>query len=244
MRHGNRALLLVCAALMGCDARDGTETRTIRLSYMSPDQALELIEPYVGSLENIRRTTSPAALTITAPAARIDQIEELLDRFDVPAPGVQLRFQLIEADGFTQADSSIADVEAALRELFRFRGYRLIAEAFAAGSSRTSTSHALIGPRNTPLQLAVDIGQVMMGRSSQDSAASAAATARGPGNPNDVSATAVQRTVELRVSLLAGGELVLQSAVTVPHGQTVVLGTARPFADMGALILVVRPEIQ
>jgi hypothetical protein len=40
------------------------------------------------------------------------------------------------------------------------------------------------------------------------------------------------------------GDVILESNVAVPHGQTVVLGTARPFPNMGALILVVRPEIQ
>jgi hypothetical protein len=36
----------------------------------------------------------------------------------------------------------------------------------------------------------------------------------------------------------------LTTSVNVPAGQTVVLGTARPDAKRGALILVVTPEIK
>jgi hypothetical protein len=46
------------------------------------------------------------------------------------------------------------------------------------------------------------------------------------------------------VTLGDRGEEVLRTSVIVPDGQTVVLGTARPFQDRGALILVVSPGIQ
>src|SRR5215211_109995 len=116
---------------------------------------------YIGSLARVRATEQPAALTMTASRAKLDQIEELLRRYDVASPTVRLRFQIIEADGFSTNDSSIAEVEAALRELFRFQGYRLVADALATGSSRSSTSHRLVGPGDHGLVLAVFIGQVI-----------------------------------------------------------------------------------
>ena len=47
----------------------------------------------------------------------------------VQAQSVILTFQVIEADGFTESDPAIADVRETLQELFRFRGYRLAADA-------------------------------------------------------------------------------------------------------------------
>jgi type II secretory pathway component GspD/PulD (secretin) len=213
-------VLLVCGALSGCAAAGSDEeTRTIELAHMKPEQAQLLMEPYLGDVSRIRATEKPAAVTITAAGAKLDQLEELLRRYDVPSPGVRLNFQVIEADGFTTNDSSIAEVETALRELFRFRGYRLVAEALATGTSRAATRHQLVGGDNLVLQLHVEVGQV--------------------------SSTPAGKAAELRVILLRPpAEVVLESNVTVPHGQTVVLGTARPFPNMGALILVVRPEIQ
>jgi hypothetical protein len=213
-------VLLIAVVLGGCAAASNEEeTRTITLAHLKPEQAQLLLEPYLGDGGRIRATEKPVAVTITASGARLDQIEELLRRYDVPSPNVRLRFQIIEADGFTTNDSAIAEVEAALRELFRFRGYRLVAEALATGSSMGTTSHRMVAPGDRGFQLEVFVGQVT---ASQD-----------------------RKAAELRVTLRADaiGE-VLQSGVTVPHGQTVVLGTARPFPNMGALILVVRPEIQ
>jgi type II secretory pathway component GspD/PulD (secretin) len=211
--------VLVCAVLGGCGASSGgEETRTIPLAHMKPDQALMLVEPYMGSLEKVRATERPAALTITASGLKLDQIQDLLRRYDVPFRNVRLRFQIIEADGFTTNDSAIAEVETALRQLFRFRGYRLIAEALAAGASGSVTSHQLIGPGDITLHLEVGVGQV--------------------------SGLEDRKAVELNVELNGPRGTILRSGVTVPHGQTVVLGTARPFPNMGALILVVRPEIE
>ena len=211
-------VLLVCAALAGCAAGGGDETRTLELVHLKPEQAQLLLEPYLGDDARIRSTERPPAVTITASGPKLDQLQELLRRYDV-SPAVRLRFQIIEADGFTTNDSAISEVDTALRQLFRFRGYRLIAEALAAGSSRTSTRHQLVGADDLVLQLNVDIG--------------------------DVRVTSTGRAAELRVVLARPpGDVILESNVTVPHGQTVVLGTARPFPNMGALILVVRPEIQ
>src|SRR5688500_100813 len=213
-------VLLGTFALGGCAAADdGDETRTIELAHMKPEQAQLLVEPYMGDGARLRATEKPAALTITASSGKLDQLEELLRRYDVASPGVRLRFQIIEADGFTTRDAAIGDVETALREVFRFQGYRLIAEALAAGSSYSRTLHQLVGPGEVSFQLIVEVGKV--------------------------TATQSGKAADLHVRLEGAGRgTILESSVTVPHGQTVVLGTARPLPNMGALILVVRPEIQ
>ena len=218
MRRTLHALTLVLLAA-ACTERGDTVTRTIELAHMDAEQAIMLVEPYVdGGATMIRRTDSPNALTITASEERLDQVTELLQRFDVPAPGVKLHFQIIEADGFTTTDSAIAAVESSLRELFRFRGYRLAAEALLSGSAHSHAEQHLIGPAETPMTIAVGIGRI----------------------------TAVEgrSALELQISLSMPGMSILQTTVTVPDGQTVVLGSARPFRELGAIILVVRPEIE
>ena len=59
----------------------------------------------------------------------LSAIGRVLAEYDVAHPAVRFHFQLIEADGFTASDPAIAEVEAELRKVFQFRGYRLAAEA-------------------------------------------------------------------------------------------------------------------
>jgi hypothetical protein len=211
-------VLLASTAFAACDDRNN-ETRTFRLDHMSPHSAGELVAPYVPAGSTLVRVSqTPAAITISASRERLEQIEEMLERLDVAAPSVQLRFQLIEADGFTTTDPAIADVEAALRELFRFQGYRLVADALVTTAPFNSAEQRLLGFDDTPLTLQVSVGQV----NRSESAAS----------------------VQLNVRLVGQNGQILGTGVVVPGGQTVVLGTARPDQSRGALILVVRPIIQ
>ena len=214
--------ILCCVLLLavaGCAGRD-RETRTFLLRHLDSEAAVLLIEPYLGAATaSMRRTDRPAAVTITAAPEHLDRIDELLRRYDVPVPGVVLNFQVIEADGFTESDPAIKDVEASLRELFRFRGYRLVGEAMVRASSRTNVSQALTGPADRRMQLAVGVGEVIA---------------------NDE-----RRAVELHVQLdMDDAGSVIATGVTVPDGQQVVLGSSRPVPGMGALILVVRPQIE
>jgi hypothetical protein len=210
--------MLAIATLTACDAR-GTDTRTFELEHMSPRDAQALIDPYVPEAEvNMRASERPPAITVSAPAGRLDQIAEMLSRYDVAAPDVRLRFQLIEADGFTDTDPAIADVEAVLRELFRFRGYRLAADAMVAISQQNMSRQRLLAFGDVPLDLTVSVQRI--------------------------STTADATSIDLHVSLSGHGSDILSTREVVPAGRTVVLGTARPFQDRGALILDVRPEIQ
>jgi hypothetical protein len=142
----------------------------------------------------------------------------MLSRFDVAAPDLRLRFQLIEADGFTGVDPAIADVEAALRELFRFSGYRLVSESMITAAQYSNSSQRLLGSGGLPLFLSLRV--------------------------NRISSAADRSSADIEVTLGALDRQILETRVVVPGGQTVVLGTARPFEDRGALILVVRSEIQ
>ncbi|HEX6308739.1 MAG TPA: hypothetical protein VFZ69_11155 [Longimicrobiales bacterium] len=211
------ALLVLGAAAAGCDT-GRTDTRTFELAHLDPEAAAELIRPYIPDAAVMVRESQPRVITVAASPARLEQIADLVKRYDVPAPDVRLSFQLVEADGFTDADPAIADVEAVLRDLFRFNGYRLAAEAMVTARSRSATMQQLLATGNVPLTLSVQVGEI----------------SRANGNS----------AVDLSVSLDGRMGTVLSTRVVVPGGQTVVLGAARPLEDRGALILVVRPVIE
>lgn len=202
--------------MIGCQA--GTETRTYELQHIRPEEAFGMLEPYVpGGGDNMRLTNTPPALTITAPVTRLEQVEGVLRTYDRARPDVQLRFQIIEADGFTATDPAIADVQHALQDLFRFRGYRLVSEGIAQAKA----------PGRLHQQMAAGERQYSI----------TAALER-------VITANAGAAVELGIELRSAGDLVLTTSLTVPSGQTVVVGSARAQADGNTLILVVRPLIR
>jgi hypothetical protein len=137
---------------------------------------------------------------------------------DKPTPQVvALKFQIIEADGFTQHDPAIAPVESVLHGLFRFQGYRLAAEAYLSARANSESQQTVAGVDDAQYMIDVKVGDVVR----REGKASA----------------------ELEATLWTNVP-VLKTAVNVPNGQTVVLGTARPSAKRAALILVVTPEIK
>ena len=120
--------IVAAFVVLGC--ANGEETRTFELRHLEPDAAATLIEPYLpDGVLAVQQTAEPRTVTVTGPAARVEQVAEVLQTYDRPQPNVTLRFQLIEADGFTESDPAIADVTDALGSLFRFEGYRLAGEA-------------------------------------------------------------------------------------------------------------------
>jgi type II secretory pathway component GspD/PulD (secretin) len=218
MKLALAATALVAVVNCGNNA-EGPETRRIMLAHISAEDAHMAIEPYfLDTKVLVRRSDEPAALTITGSPANVENIAQLLKQLDQPPPKVQLRFQIVEADGFTTRDSAIADVETALRELFRFRGYRLATEAMVSGQAGTTLQQTVLLRDEIPVTLTVEVPRVSRNK---DAAA-----------------------VELRIVMAVGSTNALSTAVTVPNGQTVVLGSARPLPNIGTLILVVRPQIE
>jgi hypothetical protein len=207
---------ILAVLLTGCADGRG-DTRTFTLEHIEPEEALRLVEAYVpGGAENIRMTRTPAALTVTAPDARLQQVEDVLRAHDQPMPDVQLRFQVIEADGFTDADPAIADVQQALQQVFRFGGYRLGGEAVVrARAWSPMQQQILVGDQ--PYVLAGEVGRVI--------------------------ASSAGRAAELTVRLAGPTGDLLRTSVTIPDGQVVVVGSARSQAEGRTLILVVRAQI-
>ena len=141
---------------------------------------------------------------------------QVLRKHDQAAPQVALRFQIIEADGFTNRDTAIARVESVLRDLFRFRGYRLLTEAFVQAKANSTSAQTIVADGVT-YRLTVHVGDVLR----RDQNASA----------------------EVTTQLWGNNDPYLETSMHLPSGQAVILGTARPNPQRSALILTVTPEI-
>ena len=187
--------VLVSAACGGSSPR--LDTQTFPLRYLSVGEARALVDPYVyhdraGAPGALSATNG--ALTVRETRDNLERIARMLAQFDRPRPLVRLTFHLIQADGATTSDPAIADVEAALRRLFRFRGYRLVEEGVFSATEGGSVEQQLGG---AGYLIAAEIQRVS---GSGDSA-----------------------IVELAVHL-RGREVQFATQVGVPVGKTAVLG--------------------
>lgn len=123
-------LAIVISGAAACRSDSGAPTRTFVLKYLDAKQAGELVRqhaPSPGVMVSI--DSARGTLTISAPGSELDQVAQVIAKYDVPTPDTHLYFQVIEADGFTTKDPEIAEVETALRSVFKFTGYRLVASA-------------------------------------------------------------------------------------------------------------------
>ena len=218
MRVPNEVTTVVALALAGCAQSPELDTQTFRLEHLDGGAAARIVDPYVyGDRPGAPGTLSHEGyvLTVRETPDNLEKIARVLDEFDRPTPSIQLKFQIIEADGVTRSDTAIAEVEEALRKLFQFRGYRLLAQAYAGGVEGSEVTQTV--------------------RTGSDSYTIRARIHR-------VRATDTSGTVELSVGLHSGSGG-LESTVNVPVGKTVVLGNAQLDPKRGPLILAVRPEL-
>ena len=218
------ASTLLAIMISACNRGPELDTRTFELQYLDARTAARLIEPYLYvDREGAPGTMSTAGdmashlITVRETPDNLDKIARVLAEYDQPAPMVQLPFQVIEADGSTTKDPAIEDVESALRQLFRFRGYRLLSEAVLSGVAGSSMTQNL-GGEGRGFGIRTNILDV-----------------RGSGDSG---------TVRFDVSLW-GQSLgpVFETTANVRMGQTMVLGSTKPSPSMETLILAVRPEV-
>lgn len=211
-------------AFLGLAACGGPrlDTRTFELKHLTGNEAARLLAPYVFA----DRKEAPGAwseangaITVRETPDNLEKITRVLAEFDRPKPSVRLTFQIIQADGAATTDPAIAPVEAALRKLFRFKGYRLLAEAVAGGMEGS------------------EVRQIVSGSGGPYAITATILDARGTADSGSVRIKA-----ELFVNDLG---TVLNTAVTLRSGQTAVLGNAQLGSRLGVgtLILTVRPEL-
>ena len=214
------ALLVAVPLLAACGRSPRLETRTFALHYLSSDEAQKMVTPYVyfdrPGAQGVASVTQ-STLTVRETPDNLDRIARVLAQFDRPQPSVRLTVKVIRADGAGRSDSSIRQIESAMRSLFRFRGYRLVAEGVVTAATLSSTEQPLVGTGG-PYIMSTSLERVA-----------------GTGD----SAT-VSLTVRMRLGVL--GRL-FQTNVTIPVGKTAVLGNVEGDTPGSALIVAVRPDL-
>jgi hypothetical protein len=198
------------------------EAGAVRLAHIEAGEMASLIEPYILSERGVLQvgTGSAPALTVRERREILDRIGATIAEYDRPRASVVLHFHVIETYGADGSDPVPAEVEGVLRELFRFEGYRLAAEALVRGSAGGDFTQV--------------IGSGQMGKSVPLTIGGRIVEVRGGGE---------SRSVRLRLSLEDPWRQLLSTELEIPVGQTVVLGNGRPSTTQSTLILVVRPEL-
>jgi len=128
MKMKMRSIVLAAAllALAACDRERGMQVRTYELHRLTSQEATSLLTPYVSEGGFISSTSR--LVTVREKPAKLDSIARILKRYDGAPQSVTLHFQVIEAGDFDGTDPAIARVAAPLREMLRYRGYRLLRE--------------------------------------------------------------------------------------------------------------------
>ena len=218
--------LLAALAWLGCTHAPSLDTQTFELHYLEAVQAQQMIQPYVyGDRPDAPGAVSWVANTITVRETRdnLDKIARVLSEFDRPRPTVRLHFQLIEASDNAPTerfDPAIGDVVTELRNLFRYKSYRLLTSAVVGGSEGSHIEQVVGDPRDpdgNAFRLVATIG-----------------TVRGTGD---------SATVQLEVGVHNPMRGALQTTVSARNGQTLVVGNAQLASGGGTVILTVTPEL-
>ncbi len=138
--------VLLGVVLAACGRAPNLETRTFRLQSLADHVALTVIDPYVyGDRPNApgAATAMQGVLTVRETRDNLDRIARVLEEFDSPRQSVTLHFQVILANGAGSADPAIAEVEEELRKLFRFAGYRLVAQGSVTGLEQSHVNQKM-----------------------------------------------------------------------------------------------------
>lgn len=213
---------VVANLFIGGDGYGDLAVETFELEYLEPEAASRIIDPYVfgerGGVSSLDDQTR--SITVRETPEMLSRIGEVLKRFDQPEPSVKLHFRLVEANGSVSVeDPRLEEIAAALPEdVFRFKNYRLIGETVMTGIEFSGVSQGVVAN-----------GERYMIE----------------GNIGEIRATDNGGTVKLQVTLHADRlGRIFSTGVNARLGQLLVLGSAQPDPDRGALILAVRAELE
>ena len=225
------AVTSVASFAQAQDPRD-LETRTFKLRNMKPEDAAKLLSPYVlAPGGGVFEAGSIGSITVRETATNLKMIDSLLKLHDRARAVVSMRFKLIAAHDSSFRDPAINDIDAELRKLFRFGGYELIGEGTMLTEEFTEFMTTLsTKPKRGPSGELYSEGFRIMGFM------------------EGVAGEGAERSVRASITLQSerNDSDILRTGLTLPVGQTVILGSARPtytIGTRGALILVVQPEI-
>lgn len=197
------------------------EVRTYQLEYLETEAAHRIIDPYVfadrGAM--ISRDEQTRTITVRETPEMLDRIGEVLQQYDKVEPSVNLHFRLVEANGGVTADDPRLEeiAEALPRNVFRFDNFRLLGETVMSGVEWSGIAQG-VAAAGERYHIECNIGEV---HETEDGG-----------------------SVKLEVSLLSNTYgPIFRTAVNAKIGQLIVLGSAQPDPDRGALILAVRTDL-
>jgi hypothetical protein len=203
--------------------------KTFTLRHLNPASANRLVEPYILSSKGGVFEVGGAirAITVRETAQNVARIDSLLRAHDRSPTTLTFRFQLIAAEDQPTRDPAIGGLDSTLRGLLRFAGYRLLSQAVVTVGEAQTFAQTL-NANDERLLLAGEVSEIH----ATDGNGSVYIQVR-LGRARGVSAAGKEMP----------DERLLQTGVSVPLGQTVVLGSAVPGGKVRALILAVRPEV-
>ncbi len=214
---------------------DTIVVKTIALQFLSNADAAKLVSPYIppgytyaGVFEAGKAVH---AITVKAPARVLVRIDSLIKADDRPPSTVTLRLQVIAAVDSAVHDASIAELDAELHNLFRFTGYRLLSQNAVSVNEGSEFMATMRGPNGTQLVVSGTVATVR-----HDPARSVQVYVHLHADPR------IARMVAGKVETGSMPEDLLQTGLTIPMGQTVVVGSAISSNSPGAIILTVRPD--
>jgi hypothetical protein len=203
--------------------------KTVTLHHLSSGQAVKLLNPYsVTPGGGVFEVPNVMAVTIREVPRIYSDMMGVLEKYDREPASVVLNFQLVAAEPTNTRDPAVAGIDSLLRNVLKFSGYRLLGTAVATTGENHIVTQTIAGDSET-LSLSVEVREVRV--DGNDASVNLRVSLERP---------AVQATTNSygrpRADLLSTG-------VTVPMGQTVLLGTSASENGQRALILTVRPQL-
>jgi hypothetical protein len=203
------------------------EVRQYTLQILTGSEAQSLLAPFVPVEDGggVWRSSN-TVISVIGTKRTLAVADSVLKSYDHKPVTLALRFMLIEATDTAVTDARIGDVDRELRSLLKFKGYRRLADATSiVAESQNFTSTMSAADKS---EFTVD-GTVK--------------TVRDGSVGIGISLRSGTKGMMMGVPTSPDTRQLLSTTLTVPLGQTAVLGTAAGDKGMAALILTVRPEL-
>lgn len=205
----------------------GFEVRQHTPQALSVREAVSLLMPYVPFEDGggVWATTDKV-FSVVGTKRTLAIADSILRLYDHAPATLVLRFMLIAATDSAVKDPRIGEVDSELRRLLKFSGYRRLADVTSVVSETQDFTSTASTTDNGEFTIAGAVRTINDGRIGVRIDLRGGTTGMMMGMP-----------ISPNVRTL------LSTNLTVPLGQTVVLGTAAGDKGVQALILTVRPEL-
>lgn len=216
-------------------ARPGDVTKTFQLHHLGNVDAVKLLTPYINGRGWVYQMgTGMHAVTVSGTPAALADAAKILGEYDRSPVTLTLNFQLVAADSTKTRDPAVAGLDSVLRGVLKFSGYHLLTAAVATVSEGDQATQTLTTGADRNFTLTCRVSDVS--GEGADATAHLVVELRRLGADRDPS------------GMVTPNPLLFNTGVTIPIGNTVVLGsTVEGVASRGlgerALILTVRPTV-